>query len=674
MKPDVLSFARASSAALLGMVLQGVLGVVLLIYGIVGADLAAQSAAYTILAGLVIWITLAVLFDQHRRERIEAIEAETLGSAPGRAGSVFETSAEDLRVAARRLQSMHAYLVPTVSLLLAAGLLALAWWRFSVGEPRAAIEEFAKVRPTERGWAISLGLAIAVVGFVFGRYVSGMAKQKVWANLRGGAAQAVGASLLGLLIALSHLIDLAGSDWLLRMSLVIVPAFTGLLGLEIVANFLLNLYRPRKAGEIPRAAFDSPILGFVASPDRIASTIGGAISYQFGVDVTGSWAYRLLSRAVLPLVLFGALVVGLMTTITVVGPNEQGLLLRGGRLARTLPPGLHLKWPWPFESVDRVDATGLRELTLATPRPGETIQAVLWTNDHGIKEGETFVLVQPNLGAGGTDAATAGVSKIAVEIPLVYRIADVQAYERFAPAPMRDGVLRAIARREMLAYFATVNEDQLLGAGRGDAGRALRERLTKAYERAGTGIEVVFTGIEGVHPDKDVAPKFEEVVKSQQQYEQLLEMGTTEAISALTITAGNLDLARRIAAEIDALSAMQGKAEPAAIRAQELKIEELISRAGGQAGATLARARAERLGKAMTERGRAEAMSGRLAAYRANPGLFKARQYFDVVRRAIEDARVYVTADNLPDLRIQVDLKDMGTGDNVFTNPTVSPK
>lgn len=673
MKPDVLSFARAARVALLGMLVQGVIGVVLLIYSVLGADIAAQGAAYLILCGLAVWVTLAVLFDQHRRERIEALEAEMLGTDGGRAASVFESAGEDLKVAGRRLQSMHAYLVPTVSLLLAVGLIVLAWWRLRLGEPKVTIEEFTKVRPLERGWAISLGLSIAVIGFIFGRYVSGMAKQKVWSNLRGGAGQAVGASLLGLLLALSHLIDLGGSDWLLRVSLVVVPAFSGLLGIEIIVNFLLNLYRPRKPGEIPRPAFDSPILGFVSSPDRIASTLGGAVSYQFGVDVTGSWAYRLLSRAVLPLVLFGSLVVALMTAITVIAPNEQGLLMRGGRLVRTLEPGIHFKLPWPFESVDRLDATGVRQLTLATPRPGDEIKAVLWTNDHGIKEGETFALVQPVV-VGGAEAGAADLAKIAVEVPLLYRVANLRMFEDFAPPQMRDVLLKSIAKREMNAFFATLTEDQLLGQARAAASAELNNRIRAAFTKANTGVEVVFCGIESVHPDKDVAPKFEEVVKSQQQYEQLVEIGQAEAITVLTTAVGSLELARSIAAEIDTLTGMQGNADAAAIRAQEQKIETLISGAGGKAAAMLARARADRWTKSMTERGRAESMEGRLAAYQANPSLFKARLYFEMLIDALKESRLYVTADTIPDLRIQLDLKDMGTGDNAFTNPTVSPK
>lgn len=307
MKADYRTFARATTVALLGAGLQGVLGTILLIYGSIGGtavldgkavqvpDHLATTGGYFILLGLVVWVTLAVLFDQHRRERLEAMEFDALNQQGGNS-SVFESASEDLRVQARRLAWMHRFAVPTVSLLLGAGLIAFAFVRYKSGAQLISLDAankdsfatFLAARPSLRGWAISLGIAVAVVGFIFARFVSGMSKQPVWANLRGGAAYAVAASLVGLLMVAAHFVDLAGTDTLLRYSVIALPVAIAAIGVEIYLSFLLTLYRPRKAGETPRPAFDSPILSFVASPDRIAKTIGDAISYQFGVDVTSS--------------------------------------------------------------------------------------------------------------------------------------------------------------------------------------------------------------------------------------------------------------------------------------------------------------------------------------------------------------------------------------------------
>jgi len=124
------------------------------------------------------------------------------------------------------------------------------------------------------------------------------------------------------------------------------------LGFEVFLNFVLDVYRPRKAGELPRPALDSRILGFAAAPDRVAASISEAINYQFGYNVTSSWLYQLLARWVLALVVFGGLVLWLMSSFAVIQPHQSGIVLRFGNYQRTIGPGLHVKAPWPIDTVE----------------------------------------------------------------------------------------------------------------------------------------------------------------------------------------------------------------------------------------------------------------------------------------------------------------------------------
>ena len=216
MKGDHLSFARAAGVSLLGLGLQLVLGLILLIYAALGRDSAAQSGAYLVLAGSVVWLVLAVIFDQHRRERIEAMEAESLDAASARESSVFGTTSDELRVAAKRLNSMHRVLVPAISLAFGLLLLGLAYWRYTVGVKALPIDAFRMEEPTARGWAISIGVGSGVLGFIFGRFVSGMGQQKIWSPLKAGAAVAVGASVIGLVLAVGHVLMIFKVDFVLR--------------------------------------------------------------------------------------------------------------------------------------------------------------------------------------------------------------------------------------------------------------------------------------------------------------------------------------------------------------------------------------------------------------------------------------------------------------------------
>ncbi|HED53510.1 MAG TPA: hypothetical protein ENJ00_04845, partial [Phycisphaerales bacterium] len=316
-----------------------------------------MTASIFVLLGSGVWLTLAIIFDQHRRERIEAIEQENFAEQDLVGSNVFEDAGADLLVAARRLDSLYKYMLPAVSLAMGAALIGAGLLRFGGGD-ETVIEGMnrgvsgADVGTGSHGWAIAIGIGVAVIGFVFARFTSGMARAKVWENLRGGAVFSVGSALFGLAIAVAQFADLAGFDAPLRWLNPTLSVVMIVLGAEIFLNFALDIYRPRPAGEYPRPAFDSRLLGFVAAPDRIAESINDAINYQFGYEVTGSWFYKLLSRSFLWLVLFGGVSMWLLTSFAVIEPHQRGLLLvNGSPRGEELGPGLHVKPPWPFGKV-----------------------------------------------------------------------------------------------------------------------------------------------------------------------------------------------------------------------------------------------------------------------------------------------------------------------------------
>jgi regulator of protease activity HflC (stomatin/prohibitin superfamily) len=707
MKGDHRSFARAAATSLLGLIIQVVLGLSLLFYSMVGGvvngiamqgDHAAQTAAYHILITSAVWLMLMIVFDQHRRERLEAMEAESLDATAARESSVFGTMSDDLRVNAKRLAWMYKVVVPAVSIAVGVALIAMGAWKYhevtrnlsgALAEASNAathgnwFEEYTGI--PYQGWAISLGMGVAVVGFVFARFTSGMSKNPVWAPLRAGSSAAVAASLFGLALSLGQFAEVLGAVRASRYLLVAFPIASMVLGAEVLVNFLLNLYRPRKPGEMPRPAVDSWLLGSVAAPDQIAKNIGGAIGYQFGVDVSGSWAYRLVSRSLGTLILFAAGVVWLLTCVTIVGPDEQGVRVRlGKRIASedsrdaSVGPGIHFTLPWPIERIERTATTHLHTVDLATARPPESLRHVLWTNDHKIKD-ELKVIVRSSRAAQALPApvgaavpallapeAPASVdqslSLLVVEVPLVYRINDLKKYEELATPQTRDAYIKALARREVVRYLGTLDEDELLSTRRVETSDKIRKLVGDALTAANTGVETVFCGIEGVHPPKDTASSYEGVVQSQLFANVAVERANLEATNTLIGAAGSQQAATELAKELDAMDRLQQSKAPAEqIKAQEARVEAMVRAAGGAVGSSLATARADRWSKHMSQRGAAESYAGRLAAFHANPDLYFATTYLETISDIMKDSRLYIIDDRYPTSRIQLDLKDLNT-------------
>ncbi|MBO6513106.1 MAG: hypothetical protein JJ974_03990 [Phycisphaerales bacterium] len=697
---DYQTYRRAALICVVGLVIQFVIALLMLIYSTYSGDHAARTASILFGAGVIVWVMLLFVFDQHRRERIEAMEAEQFASSGGVSASAFSGAEDDLRVAARRLAFIQKWIIPASSLIFSIILLLSGFLRLRSWNEYSAPETFT-YNTLYLGATLAIGLAIGVVGFIFARFVSGMGKEPIWANLRAGAAQSVAISLVGVLLAISAFLELSlGQMGLKSLTPIIVPIGMMVLGVEVILNLILDVYRPRKPGEDPRPAFDSRLLGLLAAPDRIAANIGEAVNYQFGVDVTGTWFYQLISKLVLWLIAMGVVIAWLMTMLVVVEPHERGLILTNGRVSSPIysfgdrgesdiGPGLHVKLPWPFaayetpvsysrtgrEQQEVRTTTGVRILQLATNAPdSDKDTPIIWTKTHSSREKLNIVLpIQSDdtVDTTGEFDSSKDLSLIAVEVPVHFVVRDVKLFDQFAGPGQREDLLQMIGRRVVSQFLGEWSVDQILRHNQTNMVEQLRARLEAAYaplnDGQGPGIEILYVGLQGAHPPQKVAPSFERVIAARQNRESMIEDASRIEIATLTEIAGSVELAEQIVAQLNELEDQRrAGADQSVLTSIELEVQRLLETAGGEAGEKLLSAGAQRWTRHMTERGRAVLLEGQEQAYNASPSLYKSQNYFDALLDAIKSARVYLTPGDLENLRVRMDLMDQEAGADVF--------
>lgn len=692
---DYLTYRKAASTAIIGLVIQLVLTLSVFFYAQSSGDDSAAAGTVFLLSGVLVWGVLLLVFDQHRRERIETMEAEQLAVSGAAAASAFEGTGDELRVAARRLAFIYKWIIPGTGLLLA---LITIW--FGYGAFRNIDPDVSNMTNTP-GWALAVGISIAVVGFVFARFVSGMAKVDAWANLRAGATTSVAAALVGLTLAVGGFLQLAlGIDLVVAYGPYILSIGMMAYGAEIILNLLLDMYRPRKPGELPRPAFDSRFLSLLAAPDRIAENVGEAVNYQFGIDVTSSWFYQILSRWIVAFIAIAVGIGWLMSSLVVVEPHERGLILTNGVVSGPLfslggeqgegdvGPGLHVKWPWPFStyetpvSVGRGDeevrtTTGVRVLHLASNPPEEDKSIILWTENH--TRGERLNIVQPERSpeletraSDDSGSTVAELSLVAAEVPMQYVVRNVKLFDQFAAPGQREQVLLQVGRRVVTQYLGEQAIDEVLALSRTTMPEELKLRLEQAYSQfndgQGAGIEILFIGVNGVHPPTRVAPSFERVISARQNRESLIEEARKSQIAQLADIAGSVELAEEISAKLVALDDLrrdQGSDADAFIEA-ELEVQRLLERAGGEAGELILSASANRWVRHMSERGLASLLQGQQEAYLAAPDLYRSNMYFEALLEAMRESRVYLTPGELESLKVRLELQDKKAGTTVF--------
>ena len=654
---DPRAYQRATAAALTGLTIQIALVLATGFTALWSDSHAVYAAGWHMLGGLPIWIVLALLYHQHETERTQRLAADKLAADPNASAAIFGNLGDDLDAARRRLDSLYRYGLPAVSLLVATYLIVAGGVLVSVrirSGPDVPLAEHAN--PVGLLFALA---GIAFVAFVGGRWLAGYARQQDWQLLRGGASYLMSCFVVTLLVlAGAAVIAVAGIAWPFEMLALVIPGVTTAIGLETLLTALLESYRPRVPGEIPRPAFDSRVLGLLTAPESLGSVLADLISYQFGVEVSGSWLYRLLGSAITPMTLFGTAFLMALSCLTIVGPDERGVRLRGGEMAGDpLSPGIHLKWPWPFEVVEMHPVGQVQQLVVTSDLTGRSQQspAILWTtdSDRDAQLGQEDFVAAPA-------ADGAGVSLVSADVSVQYTVADLRTFLMGSADPRQ--MLHAIAQRETSRFFALHDIDTLLATGRTAGGPALQAAIQAEADRSGLGIEIVGVAVTSLHPPiGNVSRAFHAQIGAMQERETLIQRARKDAVEKLARVAGSVEFSQRIDAEIRGLDALRtaGKADAAAVTAAEGRINGMLSDARGEAAEILHAARAYRWKRAIGERADGERFAGELLAFQASPEYYRTRRFLEVLAEGLASRRKYVITGDAGDTPVfRMDFSD----------------
>ena len=715
MRIDHHAYQRATAVAASGLFAQLAIALLLLVFGKVTGDSSSSIASLWAFGGLVVWLGLILLFHQQRLERLESLEMDGAARLDEQ-GRLF--TPDEARVARRRLGLMNSVLMPVFSIVYALYLVGVAWgviwWLGAYGDPNADLGNFAL--GSAPGWQLAVAFGVALLSFIFSRFLAGMAVQAAWSNLRGGASVMVGNALVALAIgggtAYAMLADeasaggavggkglsfLEGIVYGLAIFMIVVAAETAL-------NFVLNLYRPRRAGESPRPAFDSRILSLFAAPDSIVRSINEAVNYQFGFDITSSWGYQLLLRNFVKLVAVGALVVFLLTTLVVVEPQEQALRLRfGSRVGEVYQGAPLVKLPWPIDTAIVRDVNRVREIPLGVIRPvgpndfvswgEETVEVDLDTNLFLVAAGargdlgSTGVPAMTLLATGENAAATQATDQFAVveaDIVLQYRVRDRElekflgfmndARSRRESLDMRERAMKSVAMREVTRAMSARTLDEVLSP---PADRplvdALAQGIQKAFDELDCGVEVVGISIPRLRPPGKDGGKFEELSVARQNSRRQLEDAQSMVNTAMSLLVGGPDAGAEIFAGLQELVKLEDAAkaaggEDAARQAAALRarLEQRILDSRAQAASVISGARALRWTALMDAQSIAQDVLGQAAAWNVDPDLYRNRRTMEALADALAAVRVkYMLLPDADRVHLDVEMQQPTSGLNL---------
>ncbi|MFP3936968.1 MAG: SPFH domain-containing protein [Phycisphaerae bacterium] len=562
---------RAKNVSIIGAVVQSALSVVLLATWLWTGSPAAMTCTLLLVGGVPVWLVLAITFHARHLEQLEAAELEEMENQ--QAATIFEEGEEgELRPSAARAAFIQKWVFSIFTLLWIAyhavvGVLVLrsVWQRTTptIDSPQKAV------------WLL---VPATLIGFLFSRYTTGMSRRAEWRMLRSAGSYllvcvlAMGAVIISMVAVYQQY---PGVDLVVAH---VLPAVQLVLAVELVLNFILDMYRPRLPDEQPRPSFESRLFSLAAEPGRVGHSLAEALNYQFGFEVSGTWFYRLVSRAFVPLLLFGVAVLIGISSLVVVRDGQQAVVSRWGRVRferGLLEPGLHLKWPWPVDTAQHFDVGSVHEVTLGVGAQREPTvikgrEIYLWTEEHGRREERNFLVAIPSRRRQAdlaTEQPPPPVQIIKLVVVLRYAIDDVLRYGfAFTHA---ESVLESVAYMEMTNYCARASLDEpidseleerpeaIMTFGRERAARQLHRRIQARVDEMDLGVRIVEVGITAAHPPQEAAGAFEQYVEAERETEVIRYQAETEANRMLAEVAGDPSTALRLGLAIRKLDELE---------------------------------------------------------------------------------------------------------------------
>ncbi len=202
------------------------------------------------------------------------------------------------------------------------------------------------------------------------------------------------------------------------------------------------------------------------------------------------------------LVMVVALVLWLLSGLYVVQQGERGVILQFGNYDETkmTPAGLHWRWPFPIETVEKVNVEQVSTLEIGYRSSGRSggsavkvpKEALMLTEDENI---------------------------IDIEFAVQYKIKDASAY-LFNVRDPQETVLQATesAVREIVGKSTL---DFVITEGRDAIAQDTRKLLQEILDRYKTGIHVVTVQMQKALPPEEVKAAFDDAVKAREDEQRL---------------------------------------------------------------------------------------------------------------------------------------------------------
>jgi len=674
-----LSSKRSEHLAGVALALSAIFFVISLLIGLWSNFNAIYQVSWFILAAVLIWFVLLLQFHQRSMAEQEKLDTGQL-SKDEKASAIFQSGKERAAVfaqAQRRLEVFEKWFLPVFSALIAAYQLAIGIYLTKTVIPAG----FGESR--EPLLCAVVMAAIAFISFLISRYATGMSAQMKWKPLRAGGSFMLGVAIICFALTIALALYQFKIYRVLDIICWVIPILLVILGIENALNVLLDLYRPRLKGQYHRTGFDSRLLGLINEPGGIFRTAATAIDYQFGFKVSQTWFYKLLEKAIVPLVLFGAVTLYFMSCIVVIGSNEEAIIEHFGNprhrtgQVRHVGPGLTFKWPWPVDIAYKYPAKKVSEINIGF-EPGDEHEheehgPLLWNQPHYHQEHKLLIASHTEQ----LSPETVPVSLASVAMKVQYRVKDLYSFlycYGVKSQPQGPEIYQAEQRLKAISYNELTKvaagstlemcrehttHRNLFGTGLQKARDILIRNIQEATDKASLGVEIVFVGIQGIHPPTEVAKDYQRVIGAVQQKQAAILDAKAQRNETLASLAGSVEEAGRLYELAAKYQRVKEKNNVEQAESLALQLDQAFASAKGNIFEKLRTAQSYAFEKSTIAEAVGERFKGQLKSYQASPNYYLAEQRLKAIEQGLKNIRKYVILTDQNNIQTTIiDLQD----------------
>jgi len=205
----------------------------------------------------------------------------------------------------------------------------------------------------------------------------------------------------------------------------------------------------------------------------------------------------LLYRWSLPLLLILYLLSGLF----IVKTDELGVVRRFGKVTTdAIPPGVHYRFPWPFERQNTPKTTAIKQVSIGSPLLKYSQGQENLSKHVEILTGDTNILV--------------------IQMKIQYAINAPAKYLFTTKNP--EQLVALVAESVLTRFTAGMGVDKVLTVGKIKLQEQVKQATQQLLEKYGLGIQVVAANLQSVDPPQEVIETFNDVSSAKIDRQRLI--------------------------------------------------------------------------------------------------------------------------------------------------------